>query len=270
MYGLGVAAIAALAAIAVMWTRPQPPDPGARHRDTPKADVLPADAAAPATAPPSLPVARSNGTRPLRPTRAATPARATPADAVVVWRDSRSIGLPWAGRLLGGVHLPAEGRTFFTWDPILRRSPNRPWRRFGSDRLVRVLLRVAADYRRAHPNAPRVAIGDLSRPRGGGFGRRFGGLGHVSHQNGLDADIYYPRLDRRELAPRSPRQIDRRLAQDLVNRFVRAGARFVFVGPRTGLVGPQGVVQRLVHHDDHMHVRIYPARGARPARNRPR
>ena len=50
--------------------------------------------------------------------------------------------------------------------------------------------------------------------------------------------------------------IDHALAQDLVNRFVRAGAQFVFVGPHTGLHGPPGVVETLVYHDDHMHVRI--------------
>jgi murein endopeptidase len=88
--------------------------------------------------------------------------------------------------------------------------------------------------------------------------RRFGGLGHASHQNGLDADVYYPRLDRRERAPRAADGIERRLAQDLVDRFVRAGARYVFVGPNTGLHGPPAVVQVLAHHDDHLHVRVPP------------
>ena len=52
--------------------------------------------------------------------------------------------------------------------------------------------------------------------------------------------------------------IDRRLSQDLVNRFVRAGATDLFVGPNTGLTGPPDVVQVLVDHDDHVHVRIAP------------
>jgi hypothetical protein len=46
------------------------------------------------------------------------------------------------------------------------------------------------------------------------------------------------------------------LAQDLVDRFVAAGAQRVFVGPRVGLRGPRGIVARLAHHDDHLHVRI--------------
>ena len=121
---------------------------------------------------------------------------------------------------------------------------------------MQTLLRVVNAHAAANPRAPRVTIGDLSRPRGGDFGPRFGGSGHVSHQNGLDADLYYPRLDRRERPPRSARQVDLRLAQDLVDRFVRAGADKVFVGPNTGLRGPPDVVQPLAGHDDHLHVRL--------------
>jgi murein endopeptidase len=169
------------------------------------------------------------------------------------------VGRPDAGRLIHGVQLPAEGAHFFTWDPVLHRSPDRAWRRFGTDRLVRTLLRVVDAYAAAHPGAPRVGIGDLSRPHGGDFGPRFGGIGHVSHQNGLDADVLYPLRDRRERIPLAVDQIDLRLAQDLVDRFVAAGAELIFVGPNTGLRGPPGVVQMLPHHDNHLHVRL-PAR----------
>jgi murein endopeptidase len=172
------------------------------------------------------------------------------------YRHSTAVGTHAAGRLVDGVRLPAQGRTFFTWDPVLRRSPNRPWRRWGTDRLVRLTLRVAREYSAAHPAAPRMAIGDLSRPRGGDFGPQFGYIGHVSHQNGLDVDVYYPRADGLELAPRNASQIDRRLSQDLVDRFVAAGADVVFVGPGTGLTGPPERVQTLVRHDNHLHVRL--------------
>jgi protein MpaA len=171
-------------------------------------------------------------------------------------RRSRSLGLPWAGRLVGGVQLPAAGWHFFTWDPVLRRKPDRDWRRYGNARVVRTVLRVIDGYAAAHPDAPRVGIGDLSRPHGGDFGPRFGGLGHVSHQNGLDVDVYYPRRDGREAAPTRPAQIDRALAQDLVDRFVRAGAVRIFVGPSTGLSGPRHVVSVLPHHDNHLHARF--------------
>jgi murein endopeptidase len=180
------------------------------------------------------------------------------SDEPIQWRQSRSLGVPWDGRLVRGVQLPAEGGHYFTWDPVKRRSPNRPWRRWGSDRLLRMLLRVLDEYAAAHPEASRVGIGDLSRPQGGVFDERFGGRGHASHQNGLDVDVYYPRLDGQELRAARPAQVDRALAQDLVSRFVQAGAVKVFVGPRVGLQGPRRTVVRLIYHDDHMHVRVSP------------
>jgi murein endopeptidase len=189
-----------------------------------------------------------------------SPAAAMPLDLVpepvVDWRHSRALGTHTHGSLVRGVMLPDEGRDFFTWDPINRMSPNREWRRWGTDRLVRTLLAVLDNYRAAHPWAPRVGIGDLSRPHGGHFGREYGGLGHVSHQNGLDADVYYPRRDGRERRAGAPRLVDQRLSQALVDGFVAAGARYVFTGPRLDLRGPRRIVQKLAHHDDHLHVRL--------------
>ena len=169
----------------------------------------------------------------------------------VDWRRSVSLGEPSGGRLVRGVELPGEGEHFFSWDPLLHRVPNRAGRRWGSDRLVRLMLRIVAEYAAAHPEAPRVGIGDLSRRRGG----RFGPV-HATHQNGLDADVYYPRRDGAERPPLRVSQIDRRLAEDLVDRFVAAGVDLVYVGPNTGFTGPRGVVQVLWNHDNHLHVRI--------------
>ena len=160
------------------------------------------------------------------------------------------------------MQLPSEGADFF-FDPVLGVEPNRDWRRWEADSTIRTLLTVLSEYRAAHPGAPRLGIGDLSRPQGGPFGRRFGGLGHASHQNGLDVDLYYPRDDGLELPPQSVAEINRELSADLVRRFVRARAVYVFVGPRTKLrAGPRWVVQKLVFHDDHMHVRLLGGRRA--------
>jgi murein endopeptidase len=174
----------------------------------------------------------------------------------VHWRKSEAVGLPYAGRLKRGVQLPAEGDTYFTWDPIRKTTPNRGWRRWGTNRLVRLTLQVARRYAREHPRAPRLTIGDLSRPRGGDFGPQYGAIGHASHQNGLDVDIYYPRRDGRERPPGRPSQVDLRLSQTLVDMFVASGAEKVFVGPSLDLRGPSRVVAPLVHHDNHIHVRL--------------
>jgi murein endopeptidase len=174
---------------------------------------------------------------------------------------SRAMGQPWHGRLVNGVELPEVGPDWLTWDPVLKQVPDRPERRWGTAKLIATLRRVLAGFRAAHPEVPPLLIGDLSRPHGGVFDQRYGGLGHASHQNGLDADVYYPRADRRLLAAYKPDLIDFALAQDLLDRFVAEGVQFVFVGTRTGLRGPKKVVQVIAHHNDHMHVRIFPPRG---------
>jgi murein endopeptidase len=179
-----------------------------------------------------------------------------PAPTPTPTPPSRAVGKPWDGRLVHGVQLPARGPGFLTWDPIRKRLGNRGWRRWGTAPLVARVERVLAAYARRHPSAPPVLVGDLSRTHGGDFGPRFGGLGHASHQNGLDADIYYPRLDRRLRAATRPNQVDRAAAQELVDAFTRAGADYVFVGPSLDLHGPRKMVTPLAHHDDHLHFRL--------------
>jgi hypothetical protein len=272
---LGLLAALVAAGLAAAGAAILAPDPPAARADRPAAPASDAAGVAPASvdrvARPEVapPASHHAAPGPLRPPsrqdagahrarQDAAAERGRPPEAAIVWHRSRAIGLPYAGRLAGGVELPAEGTHFATWDPVRRLTPNRAWRRHGTDRLVRLLLRVAERFAAAHPDAPRLLVGDLSRPRGGGFGRRFGGDGHRSHQNGLDVDVYYPRRDGLERAPIRVAQIDRRLAQDLVDRLVRAGAQYVFVGPNTGLRGPHRVVTPLGNHDDHLHLRIRP------------
>ena len=53
------------------------------------------------------------------------------------------------------VELPAAGSHFVTVNPVTGRGRNPAWRRYGTDRLVRVLLRVAG-VARNHLNAVEV------------------------------------------------------------------------------------------------------------------
>jgi len=178
------------------------------------------------------------------------PVAPRPAAARVEWRRATSVGLQYAGRLVDGTQLPLEGPDWVTWNPSTDSSPNRPGRLYGHERTIRALITVLADYRAAHPEAPRVVVGDISFRHGGTMDQ------HASHQNGLDVDVYYPRLDRRLGAPISTRQIDRRLSQDLLDRFLAAGAKIVFVGFSTGLHGRHDVVVPYPSHENHMHVRF--------------
>jgi hypothetical protein len=186
------------------------------------------------------------------PTRSIAPRTApgTPLHPPVLWAPATSHGLPYAGSLSGGTQLPIEGADWATWNPVADRVPNLPNRLYGNDRVVRALLSVIAAYRAAHPQAPRVVVGDISF-RGGGPMEL-----HVSHQNGLDVDVYYPRVDGSLRAPTRVDQVDRRRAQGLLDAFLAVGVQKIFVGYRTGLSGPGDIVQPYPNHEDHMHVRF--------------
>ena len=199
---------------------------------------------------PELPPWRLGGLpRRPRPTAARALARAT-AFPEVEWNQATSVGLQYAGRLVDGTQLPVEGPDWVTWNPATDSVPNLPHRLYGHERTIRAVISVLAAYRKAHPEAPRVVVGDVSFRDGGPMDQ------HVSHQNGLDVDVYYPRRDGWLRAPASPAQVDRALAQDLLDRFLAAGAKVVFVGYATGLRGPAGVVVPYPNHENHMHVRF--------------
>lgn len=183
-----------------------------------------------------------------------TPARAAEL-GTVEWHHATSVGLPYSGRLVDGTQLPVEGPDWVTWNPVTDSVPNLPHRLYGTERTIRTILSVIGAYRSAHANARQVVVGDISFRNGGRMEE------HVSHQNGLDVDVYYPRLDRHLSAPIATSQIDRDLAQDLLDRFVAAGVQTVFVGYSTGLRGPSGVVVPYPSHENHMHLRFPPSAG---------
>lgn len=188
--------------------------------------------------------------RPERPVQRPVPRDPAPA---LELRNATSIGFPWGGSLVDGTQLPVEGPDWVTWNPVTDAVPNAPGRLFGNERTIRAIVSVLEEYRVANPGASRVLVGDISFEEGGTMDA------HVSHQNGLDVDIYYPRLDGALREARNPEAIDRRLAQDLLDRFLAAGAGIVFVGYRTGLEGAERVVVPYPQHENHMHVRFAPA-----------
>jgi penicillin-insensitive murein endopeptidase len=89
-----------------------------------------------------------------------------------------AIGYYPRGCLQGGVALPANGKT---WQ-VMRLSRNRNW---GHPALVKFLERfapLAAEATGWHG----ILVGDMAQPRGGPLP-----FGHVSHQIGLDVDIWF-------------------------------------------------------------------------------
>ena len=108
-----------------------------------------------------------------------------PESPRIAWHTAASIGVPYAGHLENGTQLPVEGPDWVTWNPNTDSRPNLPGRLYGHEHTIRTIIKVLARYRRAHPSAPRVVVGDISLHSGGVMDQ------HVSHENGLDVDVHY-------------------------------------------------------------------------------
>ena len=99
---------------------------------------------------------------------------------------ARSLGFYAKGCLAGATALPVNGAT---WQ-VMRLSRNRNW---GHPNLVKVIERLADKAPKFGWNG--LLVGDMSQPRGGPMI-----TGHMSHQVGLDADIWLTPMPDRELS----------------------------------------------------------------------
>jgi penicillin-insensitive murein endopeptidase len=98
---------------------------------------------------------------------------------------ARSIGYYTSGCLVGGVAMPVNGKT---WQ-VMRLSRDRNW---GHPNLIKFLERFSEKVPEVGWNG--LLVGDLAQPRGGPML-----TGHWSHQVGLDADIWFTPMPKREL-----------------------------------------------------------------------
>jgi murein endopeptidase len=159
---------------------------------------------------------------------------------------SRSIGSPGEGRLVHGALFPATGPDHFAWNFRQQRIGGSDRTRWGNCRVVRAVLRGIGRYRRRNPDAPPVAVGDMSLRHGGPVD------GHATHQNGRQIDLYYPRRDHRWREPHTVAQVDMRLSRQLVRAVLSVGAKLVLIGPHIGMPTSARVIH-WPHHDDHLH-----------------
>lgn len=101
---------------------------------------------------------------------------------------SKSLGTPNAGKLQSGLYMRDDSAAFhFKWG-----SP--PQERYGTEELVGLVRRATGEVHR-QTGAGSLAIGDLSRQRGGRIGS------HSSHRSGRDADIGFYFVSRRSGQP---------------------------------------------------------------------
>lgn len=106
-----------------------------------------------------------------------------------------SVGSYNAGSLVAPATVPDEGPHHYLLyrDACYARLPlkaaypraDRTCNRYAHPEVVEAVLAVAEEVSRAHPEAPRLPVGELSNRVGGEIPF------HRSHQNGLDVDVYF-------------------------------------------------------------------------------
>jgi penicillin-insensitive murein endopeptidase len=105
-----------------------------------------------------------------------------------------AIGYYPRGCLQGGVELPVDGPN---WQ-VMRLSRNRNW---GHPELVKFLERFAPLAAKA-TGWKGILVGDMAQPRGGPLP-----FGHMSHQIGLDVDIWFMPMPDYELSKKAREDI---------------------------------------------------------------
>jgi penicillin-insensitive murein endopeptidase len=105
-----------------------------------------------------------------------------------------AIGYYPRGCLQGGVELPVDGPN---WQ-VMRLSRNRNW---GHPELVKFLERFAPLAAKA-TSWKGILVGDMAQPRGGPLP-----FGHLSHQIGLDVDIWFMPMPNHELSKKEREDI---------------------------------------------------------------
>ena len=113
--------------------------------------------------------------------------------------EARSIGKYSRGCLAGGKALPINGPT---WQ-VMRLSRNRNW---AHPNMVKLLERIAVKVPKI--GWPGLLVGDMAQPRGGPML-----TSHISHQIGLDADVWFTPMPDHEL---SLREREEKMATNVV------------------------------------------------------
>lgn len=191
-------------------------------------------------------------------------------------QPSQAIGFYSKGCAAGLVQLPETGPN---WQ-AMRLSRNRNW---GQPEMIAFLQDLAAEAQRLGWRG--LYLGDISQPRGGPAAS-----GHVSHQIGLDADVWMlppkrlnlSRAERESLSSIPVRSADQRSVtrnwtpthhalmraaalDDRVDRiFVAAAVKIEMC--RTATAADTRWLQKIrpaAGHDTHFHVRLKCPRGAR-------
>jgi hypothetical protein len=119
---------------------------------------------------------------------------------------------------------------------------------WGKPEVIRAIAAVARHWRRLHPEAPRLLVGDIARPDGGPFPP------HKTHRDGCSFDIV--------TRPKNICHVsypDQQLTVELAELFVHYGATQILYN-HPAVIGKVAICQEWPDHDNHFHVVIDPAR----------
>ena len=136
---------------------------------------------------------------------------------VPIGEGGRSIGVPYAGSLEGGIQLPLDPSSYTRRDAT---------RSYATTQTLRTIQAAFHRLRTEHGVRAEVVIGDISLPRGGAFAP------HASHTSGRDIDVRLvlaAGLDRTTL-PFAPEHVDWDATWALVHSFLETGhVTYVFL-----------------------------------------
>src|ERR1700690_221570 len=144
--------------------------------------------------------AQTSSPTPMPPAKPQIAEEKLPAKVLFSKKELPSLGHAMAlgyyprGCLQGGVELPVNGPN---WQ-VMRLSRNRNW---GHPELVTLLERFAPLAAKA-TGWKGVLVGDMAQPRGGPLP-----FGHLSHQIGLDVDIWFMPMPNHELSKKEREDI---------------------------------------------------------------
>ncbi len=191
-----------------------------------------------------------------------------------------------SGSLQDAWELPLEGEGFAR----LFSNRNRGW---GSHEMIEMIEKAASEIHRLFPAKDRLLVGDISASRGGRISR------HNSHQNGLDVDLAFYRLDGVEQSTQHEQGFLERMVKrgkisenfDVVrnwellkslHRFGKVNRIFLdkliklelckhaeFLGEKELYQDVLRNLRPYPNHSDHLHVRIQCPENASSCRNQP-
>jgi penicillin-insensitive murein endopeptidase len=179
-------------------TAPPPQVPAPVVTAPPAPTPAPVVSAPPVATP--APVVSLPDVAPIPPARPSTAEDKLPAKYLFSHTQLPSLGKAMAigyyprGCLQGGVELPVDGPN---WE-VMRLSRNRNW---GHPELVQFLKKFAPLAAKA-TGWHGILIGDMAQPRGGPLP-----FGHMSHQIGLDVDIWFMPMPDHRLSKQEREQV---------------------------------------------------------------